>query len=167
MTTSNNDLKAISRYLNIPYPTICFDEDLLNIKRKLGTQYFVLNLGSLKDGGTHWVGLCLRNRGKEMLYFDSFGAPYPQTVAQYCAKCTKKGYNSTQIQDIHSNLCGWYVLMWLAHIQKTEKNMYEATNDYVNLFWSDFDGNSELLKMMYINNYNLSPYLKNILLTDF
>lgn len=165
MTTSNNDLENISRYLNIPKPTICFDEELLN-KKKLGTQYFVLNLGSLQNGGTHWVGLAIRNRGKEACYFDSFGAIYSNSVAKYIQGCSKKGYNFTQIQDIHSNFCGWYVLLWLKFIQSSERDMYTATNQFVNQFWSDYDGNDELLKMMYIDQYNLSNYLKNILLKD-
>lgn len=163
MTTSNTDLIEISRILNIPRPIICFDEDLATMKR-LGTQYFVLNLGHESNGGTHWVGLCIRNRGKEMLYFDSYGVIFPNMVRDYSASCSKKGYNVTQIQDLHSNLCGWYVMGWLKAIQGSTKDMYKATNDFVNEFWSDYDGNSELLKMMFINNYHLDERLKTILL---
>ena len=160
MTTSNTDLKHIAKVLNIPPPIICFDEDLQSIKRR-GTQYFVLNLGS-PNNGTHWVGCCVR--GKEALYFDSYGVIFPNDVRNYIQGCSRKGYNTTQIQDLNSNLCGWYVLMWLKHIISSNKDMYHATNEYVNLFWSDYDGNSELLKMMFIDNYVLPERLKNILL---
>jgi hypothetical protein len=162
MTTSNKDLENISRYLNIPKPIICFDEDLLHRKMK-NTEYFVINLGSMADGGTHWVGLAIRGK-KEACYFDPFGVIWSTKIATYISKCSKKGYNETQIQNISSNLCGWYVMMWLDWIQKSNKDMFKATNEFVNEFWSDYDGNGELLKMMYINNYHLPDYLKNILL---
>jgi len=157
MTTSNKDLEAISRYLNMPKPIICFDEDLLHRKMK-NTEYFVVNLGSMNDGGTHWVGLAIRGK-REVCYFDPFGVIWSQKIAKYISKCTKKGFNETQIQNIASNLCGWYCLMWLKWIQSSNKDMFRATNDFVNEFWSDYDGNSQLLKMLYINNYNLPQYL--------
>ena len=162
MTTSNTDLANISRHLNMPQPIICFDEQLLNTK-KLATQYFVLNLGSLANGGTHWVALAIRG-GKEAVYFDSFGAPFSRAVSQYISGFSKKGYNVTQIQDIHSDLCGWYCMLWLKHIQSSKLDMYAAANAFVNQFFSDYDGNDELLRMKYLDNYNLSTYLKAILL---
>ena len=162
MTTSNTDLKGIAKVLGIPNPIICFDEDLQHMTRR-GTQYFVLNLGS-PNNGTHWVALAIRG-GKELCYFDSYGVIWPKAVTRYAQGCSTKGFNMTQIQDLQSNLCGWYVMLWLKAIQSTNKDMYKATNDFVNQFHFDYDGNSELLKMLYLDSYVLPERLKKILLS--
>lgn len=72
---------------------------------------FFVNLGNEGNGGTHWVLLYLK--GKSGYYFDSFGiTPSREIISNYVRMCggSSFSYNIEDIQNIKSNLCGYYCI---------------------------------------------------------
>ena len=58
----------------------------------------IVNLDSNNSQGTHWV--CYYDNN----YFNSFGLPPPDEVVKYM--CSPIYYNSNEIQDRESVICG-------------------------------------------------------------
>jgi len=70
----------------------------------------IVNLDSDKNDGTHWTMLYNRPIDtKNVYYFDSYGAPPPNEVEKYLRTSGKKiQYNSSQLQNILSTMCGYF-----------------------------------------------------------
>lgn len=111
-TTSSQDLFMIAQKNNIDLtlPNIMTKDMLVHtpITNKMN---LVLNLESYDnnfEGGTHWVAL-YKNKN-DVYYFDSFGGKPPNIVMQLFSKVH---YNSYQVQELRSNNCGLYCMMFL------------------------------------------------------
>ena len=107
--------------------------------------YFI-NLQNINDGGgTHFTFMFLDNTSG--LYFDSFGMP-PPTNINHLIKNKKMMYNNRQIQDLHSEKCGWfcialdYYLKYDANMARTLEEKYE---DFLNI-WGSPERNDDILK---------------------
>ena len=66
----------------------------------------VVNLDSIKNQGTHYV--CYWKQDDTRVFFDSFGLPPAQEIIKYLSKPIQ--YNSTEIQERNSVICGHYCL---------------------------------------------------------
>ena len=66
----------------------------------------VVNLDSVKNQGTHYV--CYYRNKDTRIFFDSFGLPPPEEIIKYIGKPLQ--YNSTEIQERDSVICGAYCL---------------------------------------------------------
>jgi hypothetical protein len=76
----------------------------------------VINLENYFAGnGTHWVGVYNSPNSDVIEYFDSFGLYPPDTILTYMKTSNKDGciYNSSEIQDMESIMCGYYVCYYL------------------------------------------------------
>lgn len=111
---SNIEINGIARKLNIPNFRGTFSKDLLPNPMKKG--FYVVNMEDSvsKSGkglpGTHWV-MC-EVTPHASAYVDSFGCVPP---LQICQRATKPIYYSkTDIQNLHSSLCGYFCLYFMA-----------------------------------------------------
>ena len=78
-------------------------------------QGFIVNTDPCKDDGQHWVESVILRNGKGE-YFDSFGRPPPQEIAQYFSNHAT-AYNSSRkvIQHPFSSSCGLYCIQYINH----------------------------------------------------
>ena len=106
-------------------------------KRDIG--YYIFNLDNSKGDysgsdktsiGNHWVALNVEKEKSQ--YFD----PYGESPLDSIMKWLKRGrpkypiwYNTSQIQDISSNKCGWYVIDFLTDLSKGV-SFYDAIHKY-------------------------------------
>ena len=73
----------------------------------------IVNLDSSKNSGTHWVAYY--KKGKQCIYFDSFGLPAPLEIEKYLVK--PYVYQTFQLQNSDDVICGHlclYILKKLA-----------------------------------------------------
>lgn len=76
----------------------------------------VINLEDYFAGdGTHWVGVYNYPDSNVVEYFDSFGLYPPDDILAYMKTSQKTDciYNSSEIQDLDSIMCGYYVCYYL------------------------------------------------------
>jgi hypothetical protein len=83
---------------------------------------YIINL----NGQSHWCGMVISPNGN--YWYDSYGFPAPENLEKLMGKYT---WNDTQIQDIKSTACGYFVVAFLKFMEKPNKTMYEG---FCNLF---------------------------------
>lgn len=77
----------------------------------------IINLGSQKSKGTHWVAY--RKSGNIVEYFDSFGnLKPPKELVKYLGSKVKILYNNDQYQNFNEANCGHLCLEFLYKTQK-------------------------------------------------
>ena len=84
----------------------------------------------------------------EALYFDPFGIDMPKEVEEFLKPFKPIPYNNRQIQNINSEVCGYYCLYCdyvLEHKQYGE-TYKEDFNRFLNLWSDDTTKNEKLLK---------------------
>lgn len=125
--TSNFELQSICKHLKIQCNGV-FSKNELPLIPKSG--FYIVNMQNDKDElgntlqGSHWV--CCGFLQHQAFYFDSFGIIPPTEIIQFLRSpnalktLNSKNillYNSTQIQDLHQNCCGWYAVLCCFFIQ--------------------------------------------------
>ena len=98
---NNYDLTDICSNLEIPLNLVCMKNEL---PLKLKEGFYIINLDSAPNSGTHWLNLVIRD--KDALFFDSFGC-IPATEIIDAVKKSKLHlyFNNWVIQNIESELC--------------------------------------------------------------
>jgi hypothetical protein len=144
---SNFEIDNICNQLHIPLRGVFMKDELPN---ECLTGHYIINLQSESEGnGTHWLSLTIYNQNA--YHFDSFGVQPNQEVIEFCKKghC-KLGYNTFQIQNINSELCGWYCIANLFVLQFCGfKDIYRGSNLFINLFSKNTIQNGNILKHFY------------------
>ena len=101
----------------------CYPFDKLHTIRKRRSFSLVINTGSSDTMGEHW--LAVKVIKQKCFYFDSFGLPIiNEEIKNFLKDYGKSYYSRVCIQDIESNKCGYFCIMFLKSV-----NDY---NDYVN-----------------------------------
>lgn len=134
-----------------------FSKDQLPYKNQRVSGCYIVNLQdeySVDGGdnaGTHWV--CFFLEGKKACYMDPFGVIMPRQVQEFLSDLKPYPYNQKQIQDIESEVCGWYCLYfcWWMLRQKHIRNMGDRLNRFCEL-WSDDPRKNESLLKKYIQS---------------
>jgi len=145
MSLSNDELYQLANQLHIPLTKVLMKNEF-GKKRENGN--FIVNLASDNDGsnGTHWVTLIVRDNYS--FYFDSFGCLPPEEIKIFVSEAKKPiYYNTFEIQDLNSSLCGFYCIAILNFIT-THRDEYLLTscNDFINLFVENTKLNGIILK---------------------
>lgn len=104
----DNRLKHLKKYKG------CIVRDEVNKSLKNG--YYVVNLGSYENGGTHWVALIINTN--KCFYFDSFGMPPLEAVNNLKRRNRKVYYNSDQLQDKEADTCGLWAITFIRYMHK-------------------------------------------------
>ena len=102
---SNTDLYQLITALDIKNFRGVFSRDALP-NRKHKNECGIVNLDDIKGPGTHWTAYCITKKENE--YFDSFGLPMPEEVADYLGKNTI--YSPDELQDRDSIFCGLWCI---------------------------------------------------------
>lgn len=140
---SNIELQEIMTKYRIQCNGIVMKDQLLD----LDEGGYIINLNDSHQSGSHWVALyCTR---KEHIYFDSFGGPPPQDIHELLlSKYGKVNFNSFIIQDLKSQLCGYFCLGLLLYIKlhtRQFKTLVAKANDFCNYFYDDTKKNNAVL----------------------
>ena len=145
---SNNELYDMAIHNNIKIDSICYKDEIMKVKKKKNMN-IILNLQDSKENssGTHWVVLI--KKANHYVYYDSFGAKPPKVVMNYCRK--NLGYNEYICQNINTDTCGYYCFGLIHYLQNhnVNGNIYEASNDYINLFEDNTVYNNDILEIYY------------------
>lgn len=108
--SSNSQLANFAKGINLPLIEINFAEDIIITQDGA----YIINLGDLHIGGTHWTGLWIEDN--EAFYFDSYGvAPEDILVAKihaYNPNIILAYNNGYEFQLFDEELCGMWVLMF-------------------------------------------------------
>ena len=86
---------------------------------------FIINYSPRSGTGTHWVSLA-RDDGN-WLYFDPFGIEPPLQIGEYLDSIgiSKFLRNTVQLQDIKTDLCGYYNIYFLNAVLQHDKSFAE------------------------------------------
>ena len=119
---SDADLRGMCKAFKIPLHYIGYKDTFSKITPKDGA--YIVNLDSQINnrGGTHWTALFLKN--KQAIYFDPFGLTVPLPTRNFITryKPTKILFSTRQIQQMDSELCGYFVFYFLYFFSNLHKN---------------------------------------------
>lgn len=100
-------------------------------KIKLKEGGAIVNTDSSKEPGSHWIGLYAR--GEILEYFDSYGlGPLMPDIIKFTKKFKQVIFNSVQVQDIESTLCGEYCIFFLKKRFKGE-SLSQIINELIKI----------------------------------
>ena len=126
----DNELKDYKNYKG------CFIKN--ELPKKLTNGFYVINL----NGHSHWTVLYKDN--DDIFYYDSFGFEAPEEIE------TKLGnyyWNDTDIQDIDTSSCGYYVIAFIKFMNN-KINPLKSYKTFVSLFNSDTKKNEKILNTL-------------------
>jgi len=148
---TNFDLEKIAKNYDVKLIGIYSKNELDKLPIENGN--YIINLDD--NIGSHWTALNInKNKG---IYFDSFGCVPPQNVISFVKQKPniKFGYNNFIIQDLESEKCGFYCIAFLLFFNRSQnKDIYKATNDFIQLFKDNTLENDEILKKNLLKNLN-------------
>ncbi len=116
---------------------------------------YVINMDSKKNMiGTHWTGIFKNNN--TIYYFDSFGMMPPDEITRKLIKSSiNVYYNDLVYQNIISNSCGYFVILFLFYM-KNKISYYNFLYNVLKPF--NINYNEKLLKKIfnkiYVQNYD-------------
>jgi len=148
---TNFDLEKIAKNYDVKLIGIYSKNELDKLQIENGN--YIINLDD--NIGSHWTALNInKNKG---IYFDSFGCVPPENVISFVKQKPniKLGYNNSIIQDLKSDKCGFYCIAFLLFLNRSKnKDIYKATNDFIELFKDNTLENDEILKKYLLKNLN-------------
>ena len=142
---TNYEIMAYCKKKNIKLDWVDMKDKLDKTKRS----NLIINLESSKDGqGTHWTALI--NDNDKWFFFDSFGGYPSKEVVSYVKQFNPKqfGYNNFIIQNLKSEMCGWFCIALLGYVQKNNGEFYDKINEFINQFSDDTKQNDKILKQI-------------------
>lgn len=116
----------------------------------LQKKFYIVNMQNEGEGGgTHWI-MVYNCKPSTCVYFDSFGIDPPQEILFRMKETKKKCIMSdVEIQNIKSQMCGYYCLYVIDHLEKGEK--------FTDILLSDFSFNT-LKNEGYINEVSKKSF---------
>ena len=92
MALTNHEVDHIAKLLKIKeFHGVYLQEDLKDIKDKAKDGSYIINYGTLRNGGTHYVALLMY--GSAAFHFDSFGATYSTDIQEFIKSKPHKAFN--------------------------------------------------------------------------
>jgi len=104
--------------------------------------FYIVNLDDVGGSGTHWTALYFD--GKLNIYFDSFGVKPPTNIERLLGNFI---YNKEHIQDLNSDLCGYYCILFIKYLYHSRSKYYRFS-EFVNLFYLP-ERNEQILKKLF------------------
>ena len=110
----------------------CFSKD--QIKLIENDKSIIINLQDSNQPGSHWIAL--KRVNNTIFVFDSFGIGYIPVGILKVYKNHKIITNIYRIQDISSNLCGMFCVLFILYDIKSKNNFINFltlfnTNDFL------------------------------------
>jgi hypothetical protein len=147
MSLSNIDIEEICTKYNIKLNKVCAKDQLFRLPLDGG---YIVNTNNQDQAGQHWIAFYVKD--KHACYFDSFGAPPLVEVCQFLKKGRVKAiYNTSQIQNISDDHCGFYSIYFLYYFQHHKtKNLVAVLRQFTDQFVEfDTKQNVAILKSKY------------------
>jgi hypothetical protein len=142
---TDSDLKILSNKLNIKLNQVAMKDEI----SKLQNGNYILNLQNHNQSGSHWTAF-IKNR-KKIYYCDSFGIIMPQEELDlFKDEKDLIYYNTTQIQDINSQCCGYFALGFLLY-SKNNKGL--NLNNFLEMFNTKNLKQNDIIIKNYIKKY--------------
>ena len=142
---SNIKIDQICQALEIPLQGVLM-KDQFSITSPNGI--YIVNLNDSNQSGSHWT-LLIKMKNNKYLYFDSFGAPPPQTILDTLKiDPNKLQYNDQQIQDIKSQTCGYFAILF-AYYYSREKTPNKTIIAFLTNFTTDEKQNDKVLRKIF------------------
>jgi len=142
---SNFELEDLADKRNLDLIGV-FSKDRMPNEKQVGS--YIINMQNEDDGsGTHWVAIKLF-KTRKCCYFDSFGVGMPMEIDEWTKNFKPVATNNRQIQDIKSQMCGFFCLSFIEFFQNFDdetNDVFEAYDDYLNLFSSDPKTNDKIV----------------------
>ena len=146
---SNFDIINICKKLKINLTNVVMKDELHDDDMAIGNTY-IMNLQSSYEPGTHWTAIIVYS--DSVLYFDSFGVICPENEYQlFKHHFPFIFYNTTDIQNINSVLCGWYCIALLAylHYNRNKNTIPHLASEFLKLFSKDNSKNDKILRTFF------------------
>ena len=136
--TTNIDLFGFLDYFTWPEQVGVFSSD--NIPRSISDSLvfdIIANVAGVEEEGTHFISISRRN--SEIRYYDSFYLdireyPVLYSFVKSCGITTLRQMLSGAVQDINSDLCGFFALHYLLSgnntINKPENLDFFSTSEH-------------------------------------
>ena len=115
----------------------CYSKDQIPLIEN--NKSLIFNLENSDKSGSHWVGLSRKNN--DIFVFDSFGVDHIPNNLYKIYKNYNIITNIYKIQDISSNLCGMFCVLFCLY-KVDSKNKFIS---FLNLFDSDNFLNNQLI----------------------
>ena len=137
----------------------CVSKDRLPDKKYIGD--YIVNMENEDAGsGTHWTFCKIYPDGNKALYFDSFGV-YPSQDVKEFLKPLEIMFNSRQIQDIRSEMCGYFcsaLAYYLKYDTDPKKSYEDNFEDFLAIFSDDTKKNDTILKEYLMKNSVMNDF---------
>lgn len=136
-STSINDLHEIANKLNLEV-NIFRKYELPKINKMCNNLKFTIVLtGEKNQSLSHWV--CFAQKGKQTVYFDSFGLAPPKLVLKYLKRTEndKIPYSANELQDRDAYSCGHFCILFCFFMRDYYKPYVKLTtllNQFCALF---------------------------------
>lgn len=106
----------------------CFPYDKLPPIKEKKNFSLIINTGDSRSHGEHWLAVKVINQ--KCFYFDSFGLPIiNEEIKNFLRQYGKCFYSRVCIQEIDSNKCGYFCIMFLKNV-----NSYDDYVTFINMF---------------------------------
>lgn len=122
--------------------------DKLPRKLKTGRAYGIItNLSKSSEIGSHWCTIFIDKDRKQGYFFDSLGFPGRSFYVTdfFKRNCKQSFYNTKQLQQISSKVCGMYAACFLVHM---------INGGTMHSFITKFSNNLLINDNFIIKNYN-------------
>ena len=131
MSLTNIDIQEICNEYKIKLIKVCAKDELCGKPTNGG---YIVNLDNHDSSGSHWTAFYIRDTNAT--YFDSFGGIPPYEVCRFLNKANVKSiYNTSIIQDLMSNCCGFYSIYFLYYFQNHKaKNQGAILSQFTDQF---------------------------------
>ena len=148
---TNVDLMNRAGKLGLPLVGV-FSKD--KIPRVPRDGFYIINLQDDKDGngihlpGTHWVSFYIER--SHAVYFDPFGSAPPIQVQNFLKPFIPYEYNTKEIQNINSSVCGSYAIGFMKYMSSHRSK--DPNIDYrFNKFLAMFSNNPVMNRGVLLN----------------
>lgn len=146
---TNWDLMREASHLHLPLVGI-FNKDKLP-SNQLQNGFYIINLQDDYDSkgndlsGTHWTVFMIE--GKQASYFDSFGFRPPIQVQNFLKPFIPYSYNTKEIQNVNSGVCGKYVLSFMKFMNQNRqiKSLQRRLLAFIRMFSKNVLKNRSIL----------------------
>jgi hypothetical protein len=158
MSLTNTQVWELAEKMRVPLVFCDFKSKLKNKKLQYNKSYVVnmedeFDEDGHRNSGSHYVCFQLNqypNGKKESIYFDSFGAPQPDTITDFVGGIMP--HNDKDVQSLMNEACGWYCLAFLHYINAYDGktgDLYTDANHFIALF-DDLNKSKDHLKNEFI-----------------
>lgn len=128
---TDNQLYELLEHFDIDINKIDFIDNIFNNDYELEEGNYIINIGKILSGGTHWT--CFKLYKNYLFYYDSFGFRPNTIIVDFCRdNDLRLLYNIDEFQSLNEELCGLYCILFLlldSHLFIKDKKTFNQVLD--------------------------------------